>query len=261
MGSEMCIRDSYSMLSAPGLAVNIKTEDARFLLRGGRLTVDGSFITEAHMSARLGDGGKRAVASFWASELNEENWGWGIINGSCFLRADIPRPFVLGKHGSRECLGFSIDVSMSSAYFSLRNWTVIVRGNHVYDWISGPKHRLDVSFSARGDAAARDLPHGLIGQSFASTAPRFGMVDEYPEAGHFTTSAMGEGAIEGEAMQYEVASPYATDFAFSRFLASEEAALRSDLRAMLDASTSERVASYTPRKHCLLYTSPSPRDS
>ena len=47
-----------------------------------------------------------------------------------------------------------IKMAHSSATFTLGNWTVLVHGNHVYDWVSGPKHRLDVSFSARGAAAA-----------------------------------------------------------------------------------------------------------
>ena len=42
----------YNFFSAPGLAVNVKTEDATFRLhnlhdKGGTLVVDGSFITEA----------------------------------------------------------------------------------------------------------------------------------------------------------------------------------------------------------------------
>ena len=44
----------YRQLSAPGVAVNLKTEDATFKLRrlgGGRLTVHGSFITEMHLVA------------------------------------------------------------------------------------------------------------------------------------------------------------------------------------------------------------------
>ena len=63
----------YCLLSAPRLAINIKTEDATFQLknlmsRGGVVTVNGSFITEAHLVARVG-GAKRkmAKASFWVS--------------------------------------------------------------------------------------------------------------------------------------------------------------------------------------------------
>ena len=42
-------------------------------------------------------------------------------------------------------------------------------------------------------------------------------VDWYPEEGSFTTSAMAEGAIEGDAAMYEVPSPFSTAFTFSRF--------------------------------------------
>ena len=37
----------FSFLSLPGLAVNAKTEESLFRLNKGRLTVNGSFITEA----------------------------------------------------------------------------------------------------------------------------------------------------------------------------------------------------------------------
>ena len=61
--------------------------------------------------------------------------------------------------------------------------------------------------------------HGLIGQSFADPPgqSRVGMLDTYPDAGNFTTSAQAEGSIEGTADMYEVFSPFDTDFAFSRF--------------------------------------------
>ena len=41
---------------------------------------------------------------------------------------------------------------------------MIVRGNYVYDRVSGPTHRLDITFKDGAGAAARALPHGLIGQ-------------------------------------------------------------------------------------------------
>ena len=113
-------------------------------------------------------------------------------------------------------------MAYSSATFCLRGWTVTVRGNHVYDRVTGPRHRVDIDFSEAGggQAAARDLPHGLVGQSFSQISPpspRWGRVDEYPAEGHVTTSAMAEGAIEGRASLYEVASAHATAFVFSRF--------------------------------------------
>ena len=135
-----------------------------------------------------------------------------LVNGTCKRHY-----FKIGKWGRKQCDRLSVEMTFSTATFTLGNWTVTARGNHVYNWISGPKHRIDVSFSARGDAPVRSLAHGIIGQSFASAEPRYGLRDEYPKAGEFTTSAMAEGAIEGEAAMYEMPSPYSTQFAFSRF--------------------------------------------
>ena len=65
----------YCFLSAPRLAINIKTEDATFRLHnlydeGGTLVVDGSFLTEVHFVARVGGRkNKLCLASFWASEF------------------------------------------------------------------------------------------------------------------------------------------------------------------------------------------------
>ena len=213
----------YNFFSAPRLAVNVKTEDASFRLHAGKLLVHGSFLTEAHVVAIVG--GRKdlawANASMWAAELNDDNWGWKVINGSCKRHH-----FQFGRWGLKQCGDLRIGMTVSTATFTLGNWSITVRGNHVYDWISGPKHRLDVSFTARGDAAARSLPHGIIGQSFSTSSPRHGRVDEYPEAGSFTTvdeypetgtREKKKGAIEGEAALYEMLSPHSTHFAFTRF--------------------------------------------
>ncbi|EOD35533.1 hypothetical protein EMIHUDRAFT_201680 [Emiliania huxleyi CCMP1516] len=187
----------YAFYSGPYLAVNVKTQDASFWLHGGKLLVHGSFLTEVHVVARSTSSTALALASFWAEELNPENWGWNVVNGTCKRHY-----FKIGKWGRKQCDRLSVEMTFSTATFTLGNWTVTARGNHVYNWISGPKHRIDVSFSARGDAPVRSLAHGIIGQSFASAEPRYGLRDEYPKAGEFTTSAMAEGAIEGEAAIY-----------------------------------------------------------
>lgn len=72
------------------MAVNAKTEEAVFKIHRGRLTVNGSFITEVHLTARvdrgampsgaagMGSGGsqptaKWALVSFWAPKLNSDH--------------------------------------------------------------------------------------------------------------------------------------------------------------------------------------------
>ena len=54
-----------------------------------------------------------------------------------------------------------VRVNFASAVFELGDeWSITVRGNHVYDRLSGPEHRLDISMHARGKAAAVGRPHG-----------------------------------------------------------------------------------------------------
>ena len=52
--------------------------------------------------------------------------------------------------------------------YQVRGWTFTVGAKNVEGWISGPKHQLDVSIHAAGDAAARSLPHGIAGQGGAT---------------------------------------------------------------------------------------------
>ncbi|EOD10559.1 hypothetical protein EMIHUDRAFT_120543 [Emiliania huxleyi CCMP1516] len=206
----------YAFFSAPGLAVNVKTEDnpdASFLLNKNHhhLEVDGSFITEVHIVALVG-GKKRkaansqvATASFWASELSEFNTGWRVVNGSCGGGG-----FSLGMGEKRRCEEPAPSRGTLAVGTEYPFTRMAVRGNNVYGRLSGPAHRLDMSFTAAdSDTAALAMPHGLIGQSFSAPARREGKVDDYPLEGHFATRTPG---------LYEVSSPYATsEFTFSRF--------------------------------------------
>ena len=86
-----------SWLRPQGLSLNIKAEEAMYRLHGGRLVVNGTFITEAHVATR-GAKQKNATASFWASELNNQHWGWNVLNGTC-----EGKPFVVWRKLSRSC--------------------------------------------------------------------------------------------------------------------------------------------------------------
>jgi hypothetical protein len=209
----------YNFLSTPGLSVSARFEAALFWLHRGRLLVNGTFVTEVHVTALVG-GAKRKWAnlSYWASELNENNWGWKSVNGTCGGHG-----FKLGPHAERSCEELHATVDVSSATFKVGAWKIIVHGNHVYGRVDGPSHRLDVEIT-RLSQAERSGAHGLIGQSFAWTVEHNGALDQYPKHGNFTTSAQAEGAIDGSAESYEVASPHATDFAYSCFYSAANAA-------------------------------------
>jgi hypothetical protein len=229
----------YNFLSAPGFSVNVKTEAAVFKMHGGALTINGTFLTEAHITTQLSPQ-KLATASYWASELDPNNFGWSVVNGTC-----VGRPFRFGLHGHKACFDFKMSMDHSSATFELGNWTVKVHGSRSCKGclVAGPEHRLDIGFTARGDAPARDKPHGIVGQSYATPGlERHGKKDLYPFSGSYTTSAQAEGAIEGSASDYQVASPYATGFAFSRFNAARGAPASAEPTGGVDASSIDRIA-------------------
>ena len=158
----------YNFLSVPDLSVNVKTEEAIFTLHGGALKVNGSFLTEAHVTAQLSSR-KLATASFWASELDPNNFGWRVINGTC-----VGRPFKFGFRGKKECFDLKMAMDHSSATFAFRNWTVSVRGTLSCKGclLAGPAHRLDIGFAARGNAPSRDKPHGIIGSRLCAVHHR-----------------------------------------------------------------------------------------
>ena len=229
----------YNFLSSPTMSVNVKTEEAIFTLHDGALTVNGTFITEAHIAARL-PRNRRAAASFFSKELGEQDTGWEVVRGTC-----TNHPFKFGRRGSKKCYELDMAMDYSSATFELGNWTVAVHGMRSCRGclLAGPEHRLDISFSARGDAPSHDRPHGIIGQSYATPGlVRHGNEDKYPWAGHYTTSAQAEGAIDGKASDYEVASAYATEFAFSRFNAARGAPASAEPTGGVDASSIDRIA-------------------
>ena len=79
---------------------------------------------------------------------------------------------------------------------------------------------LEAKVLPRADVAKLKVaPHGLIGQTYDGDGVGvIGKMDDYKTRDNVvTTSAMGEGAIEGQASDYEMASKYATEFKFSRF--------------------------------------------
>jgi hypothetical protein len=93
---------------------------------------------------------------------------------------------------------------------------IVAAGNRCADG----KCFLEVKASPRVDVAKLKVaPHGLIGQTYDGDGVGvIGKMDDYKTRDNVvTTSAMGEGAIEGDASDYEMASKYATDFKFSRW--------------------------------------------
>lgn len=60
-------------------------------------------------------------------------------------------------------------------------------------------------------------PHGLWGQAYDRDDLAVEGATDTPRGAETYTSAQAEGAIEGDYRDYRVATPFATDFRYSRF--------------------------------------------
>lgn len=206
----------YNFLSSQNLSVNVKTENSSFYL--GKLLVHGTFMTEAHV-AMLSRKGRTFTASYLGARVNDKGWAWKMVNGSCAKHPNIV-PYNLRPHTTKICDELSITTDLSSFHVHAHEWTVHVRGQPVYDHVSGPTRRVDVSFRPSVRVFAVQ-PHGIVGQSFdGSDRIRKGREDVYPsrsEPSEFTTRAMAEGAVDGVAEDYNMPFGTATAFKYQRF--------------------------------------------
>lgn len=205
--------DVYNFLSVPKLSVSVKTEDAIF--RYKNVTVHGSFMTEVNVVAIVGGTKQKEIKfSHLTRNANDQNWGWKMINGTCG-----GHHFYLGPHSRKTCEEFEAGVEASTSTVRVHDWTIIATTNYVYGWISGPKHRIDLTiFPNIPEKQMSVAPHGIIGQSYDNDDyATDGKMDVYPSSGVFHTSAQAEGAIEGNYTMYRLRDRYDTEFAFSRF--------------------------------------------
>jgi len=203
----------YNFISAPGFSMNVRIHLSDFWLHRRALLVHGSFMTQAHFNVQ-----GVLNMTFDAARMNKLNYAWDMLNGTCGTRR-----FTIGPHGAYNCSAAEalVKAEYSSVTVRTGGWAVRVTSQPVYDRVLGPHHRLDIRASVStpsGVLTPRGLcgAHGVLGQSFTQ-ARREGARDAYPAAGEFTTRAMGEGAIDGTAEDYEVIAPYEWRFRFSAF--------------------------------------------
>jgi hypothetical protein len=192
----------YNFVTSAGFGLNVKTELADFYLN--KLLVHGSFLTEAHVKTH------DATLSYWAYKIGFPLIVW--VNGTC-----KEEPFKFGPKRNLQCGKTTITTAYKSATVETDDWKIQIRPNQVYGHVSGPTRRLDVTV----DKLRPVFSHGILGQAYMQEK-RNGKVDTYPDSGEFTTSAMGEGAIDGNAKDYKVSSSYSTEFEYSLFDSNSE---------------------------------------
>ncbi len=98
--------------------------------------------------------------------------------------------------------GWEVRVSRKAIYFALPKSNT---GNYL-------------NIDLRRMEAWADPAHGILGQSFGLNRNKTdGKLDDYGNLDEVTTSAQGEGAIEGVIGDYRITTPFNTTFKFSRF--------------------------------------------
>lgn len=201
----------YNFLSAPNVSLNVRIHLSDFWLHDGALLVHGSFMTQAHL--RVGD---ILNVSFDAARMNDRNFAWDMLRGVCGQRG-----FKMGPHRVYNCTGAAnLTSDYSSVTMEAASWRVRITSQPIYNRALSaasvaPHHRLDIRITS-SSVSICDATRGILGASFVQSR-RDGATDVYPDKGEITTRAMGEGAIDGLASDYEMGLPYDTAFKFSKF--------------------------------------------
>lgn len=188
----------YNIVSSHLFNMNVQFEDATFLLK--RNTIHGSFVTNAFI---VTDEIKLSYEGFRKQ---------GIAHVHC-----DDKLYIIRRNKQRTCGSVKSYMNYSSLHVETPEWFVHIHPKPVFDHISGPTQRLDITIQNKIPIFnMRHTPHGLLGQSFTHEMAVFGLTENFNE-NPYTTKYMAEGAIEGYAHDYLVTHAYETNFTFSRF--------------------------------------------
>lgn len=202
----------FCFLTAPRAHLNVVARESIFSLKRKEwVTINGTFLDQAH--AVMNDGVRTMRVSYDANRIGTFNLGLHAVNASCNKGPSQH----LWPHTTLSCSStLRVERDYSSIRLHTDDWVVVVRSNPIYDRIAGPFHRLDIE--VRNTTAVTNV-HGILGQGFdPRRTVRDGAVDVIPDSGNFTTRAMAQGSIEGDASEYEVSSAYATTFRYSQYV-------------------------------------------
>jgi len=202
----------YNLLSAANTTINAFFEHVDYREPGlHKRLVHGSYMTTASAVMRTANG-RLVTVEYDAMRAVFVKIG---VDGAAPVAYKAPFSMSLDD--------VSVRIADRTAQISMPEWLVnissrlkptILRGTACHDG----KCFAEVKFKPLANMdTAKVAPHGLIGQAFdQDDLAVIGAQDEY-KGDEITTTAMGEGAIEGIAADYEVASKFATDFKYSRW--------------------------------------------
>ena len=207
----------YAILSVPRLTFSLRTQNATFIKPGYMpKLVHGSFFTDAYWKVTTTDGDVFVV------NTSASNIGFDVVDPHGKVVASKPRVWTeLNRHDMR------ILYKQATLVMRVAGWETNVTRNPVYNRLSGPEWRFDLSirplngtgFEGRhGNASGLIAPHGIIGQTWdGDSAAVDGAQDDYEHSGvEVWTTSMAEGGIEGQASEYELENKMAHEFKYAR---------------------------------------------
>lgn len=209
----------YNMLSAPRVSFGLMTENATFIKPGYKpKLVHGSFFTNAFWTLRTKL--TRTVLHVNTSAVAPGFDVW-YSNGT----AAAHRPGVWKEYKKEDVRVF---YKQATLFLRAAGFETNVTRKPVYNHLMGPKWRFDMSvrkldgtgFERKHGVSSKTVaPHGIVGQSWDDDDLAVdGKQDDYEAGGtEVWTTAMAEGAIEGDADDYALPTPFSPKFKFSRF--------------------------------------------
>jgi len=210
----------YNMLSASNISVSARFVHDDFILP--RRLVHGSCITAAYITMQ-------SWCPWCPSQFNTRasrniTVEFNRTTEIAMLR-EKGKPTKKLRYGTDEVRIGNIHVKMALHPAQLQitdgRWSVVVIARDYPNAPGNPGKRLLHVYldPMTGYDVDKDMnaPHGLIGQSYDGDGLAVsGNTDAYTGT-EVTTLAQAEGAIEGTAEDYRIASPFATTFKYSRF--------------------------------------------
>jgi len=208
----------YNMLSAKNHSVNIRFEHADFnnpykLVHGSKMSRIGMVLRTALTGQLLriefnasANAAQRALVHLPTGVDRVVDHSSGVVV--------IENVRMVMREKKMGGIGHGVALTVSTGKWEVQAWS-----KRFPNPLANPgKALLNVAIAAQYDADHDVVaPHGLIGQSYDGDGVAIdGAVDDYTGK-EITTKAMAEGAIEGEAAEYKMAGPFATDFKYSRF--------------------------------------------
>ena len=206
----------YNLLShsgrhyfAPDITFNAEFEDVNFRsTMWPKFRVNGSFIRKAFLVLRLPGSDRQVRVAYDARQTSNVQ-----VDGRTDVLWD-------GSPEYQATGGVRMHLRKGMLTIETPQWRIQAKSTRTRPHMH--RTRMNIRITSVYPVCEDPVsPHGMLGQTFdCDGAALHGKKDQYKPAqggGTATTEAQGEGAMEGDLSDYQVASPFDGGFTFSRF--------------------------------------------